>query len=161
MSHYTFVWADLAAEVAPYWDRNRQSGSQQRTFDPEEDVDNLRDVHRSAGPLKQGSNRRQAGTMRQAAQGSKELGARPQSANSSTAGRTADSKKAKLAFVDSPKFLAPTGVHESGDQQLGLCWGHSSLWQQAGALSALINHHQSPQPQQQQGPEQHNGSSVN
>lgn len=99
--------------------------------------------------------------MRQAAQGSKELGARPQSANSSTAARTADSKKAKLAFVDSPKFLAPTGVHESGGQQLGLCWAHSSLWQQAGALWAPNHQPPQQQQQQQQGLEQHNASSVN
>lgn len=80
-------------------------------------MDNPRDVHRSAGPLKQGSNRRQAGSMRQAApEGSKKLGARPQSANSSTAARTADSKKARLAYVDSRKFLALTAVHESGGQ---------------------------------------------
>jgi hypothetical protein len=124
LSHYTFVWADLASELAPYWDRNRQSGSeQQRTFDPQEEVDNPRDVHRSPGPMNRRSSKKQAGAKSQAVQSSKELGARPQSANSSTAD---SGSKAHLAYVDSPKFLFPTGVHESGEQQAGVCSGHSS-----------------------------------
>lgn len=125
LRHYTFEWAELASSVAGYWAANppRQQSDAQRAAEEEEPEHPRDGPHKVPMP---GSKRR-ASILQQSADAAMRTQGIPERGVASAAGTgnstkahiTADAlgdAQAHLAYVKSPKFLAPTGSSESGAQ---------------------------------------------